>query len=130
MGTITDSFLHNINWSEESAFSSVDYSKFYSNHIAHSVHHDTNHVEHFHLLFLSTKANAEDNPSWSEATNGLMSKGFWKAMDTELETLTRKEAWDIVDRTENMNVLESTRAFKVKRYPDGTLRKLKARFCV
>ena len=29
-----------------------------------------------------------------------------------------------------MNVLESTWAFKVKRYPDGTLRKLKACFCV
>ena len=29
-----------------------------------------------------------------------------------------------------MNVLESTWAFKVKRYPYGTLRKLKARLCV
>ena len=29
-----------------------------------------------------------------------------------------------------MDVLDSTWAFKIKRYPDGTLRKLKARFCV
>ena len=29
-----------------------------------------------------------------------------------------------------MNILESTWAFKIKRFPDGTLRKLKARFCV
>ena len=29
-----------------------------------------------------------------------------------------------------MNVLDSVWAFKIKRYPDGNLRKLKARFCV
>ena len=29
-----------------------------------------------------------------------------------------------------MNVLPSTWAFKCKRYPDGSVRKLKARFCV
>ena len=29
-----------------------------------------------------------------------------------------------------MNVLPGTWAFKCKRYPDGTVRKLKARFCV
>ena len=59
-----------------------------------------------------------------------MSDGFWKAMDIELDTLTRKDAWTVVEHTEEMNVLESTWVFKVKRYPNGTIRKLKARFFV
>ena len=42
-------------------------------------------------------------------------------METELETLGRIEAWSIVDRTKEMNVLDSVWAFKIKRYPDGIL---------
>ena len=34
-----------------------------------------------------------------------------------------------ITREEWMNVLPSTWAFKCKRYPDGTIRKLKATFC-
>ena len=36
----------------------------------------------------------------------------------------------LVDRESGMNVLPSTWAFKCKRFPDGSVRKLKARFCV
>ena len=50
-------------------------------------------------------------------------------MDIELETLNKNNVWTIVDRTNNMNVIESTWAFKVKRYPGGTIQKLKTRFC-
>ena len=39
------------------------------------------------------------------------------------------ETWDIIDRESWMNVLPSTWAFKCKRYPDGTIRKFKGRFC-
>ena len=37
--------------------------------------------------------------------------------------------WDYVKRTPDMNVLPSTWAFKLKRYPDGRVKKFKARFC-
>jgi hypothetical protein len=37
--------------------------------------------------------------------------------------------WDMVERKDWMNILPSTWAFKCKRYPDGDVRKLKARFC-
>ena len=37
--------------------------------------------------------------------------------------------WDVVERTEEMNVLPSTWAFKCKRFPDGLIKKFKARFC-
>ena len=51
-------------------------------------------------------------------------------MRTELNTLEQVEAWEKVIRTKDMNVLESTWEFKIKRFPDGSLRKLKTRFCV
>jgi hypothetical protein len=51
-------------------------------------------------------------------------------MKTEICTLTEKmHAWDIVDRESWMNVPPSTWAFRCKRNPDGTIKKLKARFC-
>jgi Reverse transcriptase (RNA-dependent DNA polymerase) len=50
-------------------------------------------------------------------------------MKIELKTLTDMKCWDVVPRTPSMNVLPSTWAFKLKRYPDGSVRKYKARFC-
>ena len=81
-------------------------------------------------LALAVKANAADNPNWYEAMNGPLADGYWDAMETEIKTLTEKESWVIVDRKPTMNVLPSTWAFKCKRFPDGSVRKLKARFCV
>ena len=40
-------------------------------------------------MWLGAKANSKDTPSWHEATNGPYSNGFWKAMDSELETLEK-----------------------------------------
>ena len=62
--------------------------------------------------------------------NGLDREGYWKACEKELNTLTEgMDAWEVVNREPWMNVLPSTWAFKCKRFPDGTVRKLKARFC-
>ena len=47
----------------------------------------------------------------------------------ELETLEGMGAWEIVDQTDDMNVIDSTWAFKLKHYPDGLIKKFKARFC-
>ena len=62
--------------------------------------------------------------------NGPQADGYWEDMETELKTLTGKESWIVVERKNGMNVLPSTWSFKCKRYPDGSVRKLKARFCV
>ncbi len=32
-------------------------------------------------------------------------------------------AWEVVDREEGMNVIDSIWAFKLKRYPDGVVKK-------
>ncbi len=36
---------------------------------------------------------------------------------------------EMVDRKDDMNVINSTWAFKCKHYPDGLIKKFKARFC-
>ncbi len=38
-------------------------------------------------------------------------------------------AWDVIDRIDVMNSIDSTWAFKLKQYPDGLIKKLKARLC-
>ena len=89
------------------------------------------HLLSMHPLSLAAKANAEDNPRWNEAMNGPNAEGFWDAMCKEVTTLTdQKDAWEVVSREAWMNVLPSTWAFKCKRFPDGLIKKLKARFCV
>ena len=54
---------------------------------------------------------------------------YWKAMKTEIATLESMGAWEVVERSDDMNVIDSTWAFKCKRYPDGLIKKFKARFC-
>ena len=72
-----------------------------------------------------------DNPDWKHAMDGSFGDNFWKACETELNTLVNTmNTWDLVTRTPDMHVLPSTWAFKVKRFPDGSIKKFKARFCV
>ena len=61
--------------------------------------------------------------------NGPHRTGFYEAMVAELKTLTEVQCWEVVERLPSMNVLPSTWALKLKRYPDGSVRKYKARFC-
>jgi hypothetical protein len=50
-------------------------------------------------------------------------------MYDELVTIMANfDCWDYVKQTPDMNVLPSTWAFKIKRYPDGRVKKFKARF--
>jgi hypothetical protein len=91
---------------------------------------NANMVEWMHPMALAAKANAEDNPTWDQAINGPDREGYLEACRKELKTLSEeKDAWDVVDHEDWMNVLPTTWAFKCKRYPDGCIRKLKARFC-
>jgi hypothetical protein len=84
-----------------------------------------------HPLFLQAKsaASKEDNPNWKDAMRGDYANEYWEACKTEIATLEGMDAWEVVKRTADMNVLESTWAFKCKRYPDGLIKKFKARFC-
>ncbi len=88
-------------------------------------------VNYVHPLFLKAKAAAskEDNPNWHDATTGDFADEYWEAMRVEIKTLESMGAWEVVEREEDMNVIRSTWAFKCKRYPDGLIKKFKARFC-
>jgi hypothetical protein len=61
--------------------------------------------------------------------NGPFAEEYWKAAVKEIETLEGMNAWTVVEREDDMNVIDSTWAFKLKRYPDGMIKKFKARFC-
>jgi hypothetical protein len=88
-------------------------------------------VQYIHPLFLRahSAASKEDNPGWQEATQGKSTDDYWKAMEVEIFTLESIDAWEVVDHKNDINVINSTWAFKCKRYPDGLIKKFKARFC-
>lgn len=73
-----------------------------------------------------------DTPMYHEAINGPDSEGFYEAMKSEIDTLDTMQPWEIVPcaAASGYNVLALTWDFKRKRFPDGLVRKLKARFCV
>jgi Reverse transcriptase (RNA-dependent DNA polymerase) len=132
LGVLNDLYLHCLQWDLDTntTIISNDYATFLG---ASDIHQDYDEgtVEYQHPLILQMKANSDDNPTWDEAMNGPDQAGYWKAMEKELHTLEEKmDSWDVVSRESWMNVLPSTWAFKCKRYPDGNIRKLKARFCV
>jgi hypothetical protein len=86
-----------------------------------------------HPLAFAAKANNEDTPNFSQAMNGPDALGYVDAMENEIQQLEEKDPWDIIPISkvpEGANILESTWAFKWKQFPDGRVRKLKARLCV
>jgi hypothetical protein len=91
-------------------------------------------LESIHPFAFTARANAEDTPRYHEAMTGPDAQGFVKAMELELEQLESMNAWDIVPRQkaidEDKRIFDSVWAFKRKRYPDGMVKKLKARLCV
>lgn len=62
-----------------------------------------------HPLFLKAKSEAskEDNPSWRQAMNGPFKEEYWEAACKEIETLQSMDAWEVVDREDGMNVIQS-----------------------
>jgi hypothetical protein len=88
-------------------------------------------VQYVHPLFLRahSAASKEDNPGWQEAMQGKFADDYWKAMEVKIFTLESINAWEVVDREDDMNVINPTWAFKCQRYPNGQINKFKARFC-
>lgn len=93
--------------------------------------HENGTQEDWAPLALAAKANDADADTltFSEAMNHPNSEGFWQAAKKEIDTLEEMDVWDEVPREPWMNVLPGTWAFRIKRFPTGLIRKLKARFC-
>jgi hypothetical protein len=49
--------------------------------------------------------------------SGPFKEEYWQAVVKEIETLESIDAWEIVDHTNDMNVISSIWAFKLKRFP-------------
>ena len=79
-----------------------------------------------------------DNPSYQDAMSGDNALDYQKAMITEIRQLIVQNTWKAVDRSSISKMPNGTRrpilkgmwAFKLKRLPDGTPLKFKARYCV
>ena len=91
-------------------------------------------LEAIHPLAFAARANASDTPNWHGAMNGPDAIGFKQAMEDEIDLLVDMDSWDVVPRakaiSEGKKVVDSVWSFKRKRYPDGVVKKLKARFCI
>jgi Reverse transcriptase (RNA-dependent DNA polymerase) len=123
-------FLQTMNWNNDfTDIKSNDLLCFLGLVDCH-VDHETDTIKYMHHIGLSMQANSEDNPTWEAAMNGSDQAGYWQTMHQELDTLESKSSWEVVDRKPGMHVLPCTWAFWCKWFPDGTVRKLKARFCV
>lgn len=130
LGQLNASFIAGLQWANVvDNLKSGHFGRTWIKTCAPHYNEESNLQDYMDPRILAAKANAEDNPSWHEAMNGPLREGYKKAADDEIEALEHKKAWDVVDREEFMNVIPSTWAFKCKRFPDGSVRKLKARLC-
>ena len=131
LGKMNQQFLAGLQWANlVDSLKSDQFSRTWNKECAPYYDEETGLQDYLDPIILAAKANAEDNPTWHEAMNGPLKEGYSKAADAEIDALEHKDAWDVVEREEFMNVLPGTWAFKCKRFPDGSVRKLKARFCV
>ena len=130
IGVINNAYLSGISWKHTDHSDNPRDWKSFHNYIARTLDPTHKTWEIPHPLLLSAKATSDDNPNWHQAVNGPFAEQFHVAMETEIDTLEKLGAWEKVKRKSTMNVIKSTWAFKIKRFPNGLLRKLKARFCV
>jgi hypothetical protein len=95
---------------------------------------DSGYLEDTEPLAFAAKLNDDDTPSFRDAMNGPDQAGFRTAMTMEWTQLKEKETWEVVDRQEPLqngkNIVGIQWVFKRKRFPDGAIRKLKARLVV
>ena len=88
-------------------------------------------VNWFHPFLLKYKVSAikADNPIWLQANIGTFTNEYWKASYKDIKTLKVTEDWKVVDRTEGINIINSIWDFKLKWFPDGSVKKFKVLSC-
>jgi hypothetical protein len=86
------------------------------------------------MAFVSKHGKSDpDNPTLREAMLSEHATEFKEAMTTEITALEKGNTWSPLLRSslpQGANVLPGTWALKIKRYPDGRVRKFKGRYCV
>jgi hypothetical protein len=92
---------------------------------------DINHFEP-HAFAAKIKKHDPDNPTYMEAMSGSDAQHYIEAMQQEILALLQQRTWTRIARKavpSNHKILKGTWAFKLKRLPDGTPLKYKARYC-
>ena len=90
-------------------------------------------IMQFPGAFKSTPGSDPDLPTFNQAMTGPDRELYEEAMAAEIKELEDHGTWKYVKRSsvpQGSKVLPSTWVLRTKRYPDGRLRKHKARFCV
>ena len=90
--------------------------------------------ESFSLSAFAASKSDPDTLMYHEAMMASDKELFQEAMDVEIAGLESQNTWTVVPRSSatsnGKKVLPGTWTFKRKRYPDGRIKKYKARFCV
>ena len=73
--------------------------------------------------------NKEDNPTYQEAMYRPDKAGFIATMGKEMLTLMELDVYILVICTPDTKVISGVWTLQRKRYPDGLLKQLKARYC-
>ena len=86
------------------------------------------------LVYQASIHKDPDLPGYVEALTGPDREGFYEGMRQEIKELKCKNTWTPILRSKMQQcghkALPSTWVFHCKRFPDGSIRKLKARLCV
>ena len=124
-GDLENVTLHGLDWNPEtfSMTNSVDTKRVLVD-LLHKSKEGT-----WDVMALAAKSKSPDTFTYGEAMNGPHAKGMKEAAHIEINTLRKMGVWDVVKRQPWMNVLPSTWTFRLKRFTDGAIRKLKGRFC-
>jgi hypothetical protein len=95
-------------------------------------HIDIGDVDIIHPRVYASKhtKNVPDSPSVHDALHGDFEEQYYEAMKVEIHALAQQKTWKLIPRGDAGRVIKSTWVFKLKRLPDGTPLKFKARFCV
>jgi hypothetical protein len=81
-------------------------------------------------IYAAKRKSDPDMPSFHEAMKGANAEDYIAAVKTEVKGLLSQKTWTTRPRSDATKVIKSTWVFKLKRLPDGTPSKFKARFCV
>jgi hypothetical protein len=76
---------------------------------------------------LSTLESEDDPAGYEEAMNRSDKQKWLEAMKEEIQSLKKNHVWELVDCPENVNVVTNKWVLRIKRKPDGTVERYRAR---
>jgi hypothetical protein len=81
-------------------------------------------------VYAAKKKDDPDAPSMYQALHGEHAEQYMEAMKKEIQSLIQQSTWKTIPQTEAKKFIKFTWVFKLKRFPDRSPSKFKARFCV